>query len=419
MHPLPEVVVAQKGAREHFLAARAFHRLGMLRKLVVDWYAPESRALRCVLSGLGGQRAASALSAQCAEIPAEFVRPMRGLGVWSKWVERRASCNGGVYRGFTRTDAAFGRSVARLRLPEHDVFFGYSYASLEALEAARRSGRLTIVDQIDPGPAEFRLVAEEMQRWPELSGLPLEFPASYFGRAKREWEFADVILVNSDWTREAIIAEGADPAKIEVVPLAYEAEGRGSGVGGAGEGFRVQGSGKERRLSRGLRVLWLGQVNVRKGIHYLLEAARLLKDECVEFQVAGPCHIRPEVTQRAASSVRWLGPIPRSQVSRLYQECDLFVLPTLSDGFAITQLEALAHGLPVITTTNCGRVVEEGKTGFIVPARNSGALADAIIKFVRNRDLALSMAPACRAAAKAFSIEAYGRKLAEVIEKRM
>jgi glycosyltransferase involved in cell wall biosynthesis len=291
-----------------------------------------------------------------------------------------------------------------------EVFFGYSYASLEALQAAKRAGWLTIVDQIDPGPVEFRLVAEEMARHPELAGPPPDFPTTYFDRVRQEWEIADVILVNSDWTREAIIAEGADPAKVEILPLAFE-----PGPADAADGRSTLHAPR----STHLRVLWLGQVNVRKGIRYLLEAARLLEKEPVEFHIAGPVKMRPEIVRSAPSSVRWRGAVPRTEASRLYNECDLFVLPTLSDGFAITQIEAMAHGLPVITTPNCGRVVEEGRTGFIVPARDSQALADAILRFVRDRDLGPAMAPECRAAAGTFSIDAYGESLVGIIRKHL
>jgi glycosyltransferase involved in cell wall biosynthesis len=69
----------------------------------------------------------------------------------------------------------------------------------------------------------------------------------------------------------------------------------------------------------------------------------------------------------------------------------VFVLPTLSDGFAITQLEAMAHGLPVVTTPNCGRVVTDGVDGFIVPARDSRALADALVRLDSDRSLLREM----------------------------
>jgi glycosyltransferase involved in cell wall biosynthesis len=385
--------------------------------LVTDWYAPENGFFSQVLRAVPGSKIRAALAARADDLPYELVRPLRWLGFTNKWRERAAARRGCVFDGYDRTDAAFARAVARLRLPEHEVFFGYSYASLEAVEAEKRRGRLTIVDQIDPGPEEFRMVAEEMARFPDLAGPPIIYPTEHFERARREWELADVIVVNSDWSRGAIVAEGADPVKIEVLPLAYEPVPR-SEVGDPRSGTKSQRPVIGNPLAGGkLRVLWLGQVNVRKGIYYLLQAARLLEREPVEFIVAGSLGIRPEVVAGAPGNVKWLGPVPRSQVSELYQQNDVFLLPTLSDGFAITQIEALAHGLPVIVTRNCGRVVEDGVTGFLVPPRDSEALAGTIAKFILNRRLASEMSPRCIEASKVFSIDAYGKKLVQFIEK--
>jgi glycosyltransferase involved in cell wall biosynthesis len=401
------VLVAQKGAREHFLAARALHRHGLLAGLATDWYAPQSGAARALLRFLGKHSAASALAAECDEIPRELVRafPVRSL-LW-KWSVRRGATLGRLYEAFTQTDAAFARAVAQCALPLHEVFFGYSYASLEMIELENRRGRLTVVVQIDPGAVEYRLVAEEMTQHPELAGPPAPFPSGYYDRARREWELADIIIVNSEWSRDAVVTEGGDAGKIEILPLGFE------GVTGPQR--------TECRRPRGgsLRVLWLGQVNVRKGIHYLLQAARILENEAIEIQVAGPIGIRRSVLAEAPNNVRWLGPVPRGKTSDLYDRCDVFVLPTLSDGFAITQLEALAHGLPVIVTPNCGRVVEDGKTGFLVPARDAEALARAIMNFVSHPGLALEMSSNCQRAAQAYSIDAYGKRLIEIVEQNL
>jgi glycosyltransferase involved in cell wall biosynthesis len=401
-----KVIVAQKGAREHFLAARALRAKGQLAGLVVDWYGFGGAAGQLV--GLFGKAARSAVGAKSDSLPAEVVHPLRLLGLWSKWTERGAARRGALNEGYDRTDAAFARAVGRLKLPEHCVFFGYSYASLEALEVEKQRGCLTIVDQIDPGPAEYKLVAEEMVRYPELAGAPETFPSGHFDRCRREWELADVIIVNSEWTREAIVAEGADPGKIELLPLAYEVDGG-----------RQTTDHRQRTTDRGsLKVLWLGQVNVRKGIHYLIEAARMLEKEAVEFVIAGALGIRPEVVSTAPRNMKWVGPVPRSQASEFYRQSHVFVLPTLSDGFAITQIEALAHGLPVIVTPNCGRVVEDGATGFIIPPRDAGELAEAIMNLVRNRGLIAEMRPRCIEAAKTFSIDAYARRLLQIIQER-
>ena len=387
----------------------------MLAGLVTDWYAPRNPALRWVGALAGpffGGRGRSAFAARANGIPDELVHafPLRSL-VW-RWQVRRLASRGQPYDAYVQTDAAFARTAARLDLPEHDVFFGYSYASLEAMEAEKRRGKLKVLDQIDPGPVHFRIVAEEMARHPELTGPPPEFPTVYYKRNRQEWKLADVIVVNSEWTREAIIAEGTDPAKIEVLPLAYE----------AAEGGEVKGQKSEAKPPisdlRPLNVLWLGQVNVPKGIHYLIEAARMLENEKARFDVVGAIGILPGAVASAPNKMTFHGPISRDRAGEWYQQADIFVLPTLSDGFAITQLEAMTYGLPVIVTPNCGRVVEDGKTGFIIPPRDPQALAEAILRFVRNPKLAAEISPRCIEVSRTFSIEAYANRLVKIIKNR-
>jgi glycosyltransferase involved in cell wall biosynthesis len=412
-----KIIVSQKGAREHYAVARALHQQGMLAGLVTDWYAPPwLRRMGGLMDGWMGRRGSAALAARCEDIPDRLVRafPFRSL-LW-KWRVRRLAAQGRGYEAHLQTDAAFAAAVARLKLPPHEVFFGYSYACLEMLQAEKERGKMTILCQIDPGPVHFRIVAEEMARHPELAGPPAKFPEAYFDRARREWGLADIIVVNSEWSREALVAEGADAAKIEVLPLAFEINVE----------MRKVESGKQSdtsprpspRSGEGLlRVLFLGQVTPGKGIHYLMAAARLLERENIHFDVVGPVGILPGAVAAAPRNMTFHGPVSRDRAAEWYRQSDVFVLPTLSDGFALTQLEALAHGLPVIATPNCGRVVVSDKTGFLIPPRDARVLTDAILKFAANRNLPASMATACREAVKAYSVETFGRRLVEVIQK--
>jgi len=335
--------------------------------------------------------------------------PLRSL--WWKWKQRAGHTDSSFYKRALQADVAFTKAVARLDLPPHDGFFGYSYMSLEMLEVERARGAVTVLDQIDPGPVEFRLVAEEMARNPGLAGPPLSFPTAYYDRLKREWELADVIVVNSEWSREAIVAEGADASKIEILPLAFEMED------GRWKMEERKAPSSDLRSPSTLRVLWLGQVNVRKGIHYLMDAARKLEKENVLFDVVGSIAVLPATIASASSNMTFHGPVSRDRAAEWYRQSDVFVLPTLSDGFALTQLEALAHGLPVIVTPNCGRIVENGKTGFIVPARDAQALADAIMRFMHTPGFAAEMRSHCREAAKLYSVDAYAQRLVEIIQK--
>src|SRR5262249_22291770 len=124
--------------------------------------------------------------------------------------------------------------------------------------------------------------------------------------------------------------------------------------------------------------LFLGQVNLRKGIARLLEAARVLRDEPVEFWIVGPVQIANAETSADNGRVKWFGPVTRKETVEKYQAADVFILPTLSDGFAITQLEAQAYGLPVISSKSCGDIVENGRNGLTLAEPSAACIAAAI-----------------------------------------
>jgi glycosyltransferase involved in cell wall biosynthesis len=125
------------------------------------------------------------------------------------------------------------------------------------------------------------------------------------------------------------------------------------------------------------QLLFLGTVGLRKGIARLLDAMRILENDPVQLTLAGPSELDPQAWA-GAPNIRWLGPVPRSQVSALYARAHAMILPTLSDGFAITQLEALAHGCPVIASPFCGEVVTPGRIGWLLSSLEPEAIAATI-----------------------------------------
>lgn len=400
-----QVVCAQKGAREHFLAPIALHRKQALARLIVDWYPPKViRSIRGLTTGAWRR----ALDAYPAGLDRRYIQSHNLWGLRYRMRHMLGARGGPNYEALLSDDRHFARGVARSSMPPHDVFFGYSYASLEAIASEKERGVGTIVDQIDPGELEYRIVEEEMRLWPDYAQTTITPPQAYFDRARAEWGLADVVVVNSDWTKDALIEEGVPANKIVVLPLAYE-------LPEAPNALACDLTDGHRR--RRLTVLWLGSVIVRKGIQYLVAAAKQLQKEPIDFLVAGPIGISDKAIAEAPPNMHWLGPIPRGQASQFYQESDVFVLPTLSDGFAITQIEAMAHGVPVVATPNCGRVVEDGKTGFVVPARDSVALANALSVLAYDRDLLREMSLACRSSAANFGIDRYGESLLAALRR--
>jgi glycosyltransferase involved in cell wall biosynthesis len=163
------------------------------------------------------------------------------------------------------------------------------------------------------------------------------------------------------------------------------------------------------------RVLFVGTAQLRKGIHIFGMAAQKLSHRSYEFRVAGG--VSEIVRQHSLTEkLTFLGRVPRSEIKQEYAQADIFVLPTLAEGSAGATYEALAAGVPVITTEAAGSVVRDSIDGFIVPEGDAEALADRIEELVENRELRDRMAAAARERAKDFTWERYAERLLSVVK---
>jgi glycosyltransferase involved in cell wall biosynthesis len=131
-------------------------------------------------------------------------------------------------------------------------------------------------------------------------------------------------------------------------------------------------------------VLFLGQVILRKGIASVLEAVKYLEGYPIELWIVGSQQIDIPLYLQTHPQIRWVGHINRSETSQYYQLADVFLFPTLSDGFGLTQLEAQAWKLPLITTRYCGEVVVDGVNGWILDEVSGEAIANLIQSILRN-----------------------------------
>lgn len=347
-------ICCQLGAREHYAVPRALKLGGLLEKFITDmWirragrYHPELADARVV---------APNISALTFELKASFASEngWKLIGRRNQWFQKhvvdhlKATANG-----------------------NHTVF-AYSYAAKEIFEFARARGWRTVLGQIDPGPAEERIVAslEKNSAIPHTHWEPA--PDAYWASWRDECSLADQIVVNSDWSKDALIAEGVPPARLEVIPLAYEA------TKSVQRDYPASFTAE-----RPLRVLFLGQINLRKGIEHVLDAVKLLSDEHVEFWFVGPIQVRVPQELRLHPRIRWFGVGARTTVDSYYRDADVFILPTLSDGFGLTQLEAQAWKLPVIASRYCGEVVRDGVNGIALEEVAGRAIAEAILRLLR------------------------------------
>lgn len=394
----PKVVVGQVGAREHYAPAAMLAQNGSLEMLLTDLWNPVAVNLPPWIVDHVPGLVAAFWARHRSDIPSTKVQSFwfRSL-VW-RFTQASAQGRSAKYSSWVKTDREFAKAlIPFLDKVDHDIFFGYSGASLEAIQHERDNGKRTILDQTDLARKGERILVEEESRHQELSLGSEQAPEYFFERREKEWSEADVVMVNSAWCRDAMIEQGVPRKKIRIVPLCFTPK------------IDVQRPKRQRVL----RVLWLGNLTLLKGLAYALEAAHLLLNHSVEFTFAGQLSVRPSGL-RFPPNARYVGKIPRSYVSRMYINHDVFLLPTLSDGFAITQVEAMAYGLPVITTQNCGDVVEHGMSGFLIPAYSPEAIRDSIVALL-DRELLDSMSIAARKRAKDFSPERIGPQFLKAV----
>ena len=360
----------QLGAREHYAIPRALDQKGLLHKLITDLWIRPGSVLRSLKSGLAGRfhPALSSARVSAANLDAltfALRSCITGTTGWNLISKRNDWFQRSVTTQLTHDNAIKNLTV-----------FAYSYAAEEIFKVARKRGWRTVLGQIDPGQVEERIVAELVPDGHSPA------PPEYWRRWRSECELADQIVVNSCWSRDALLSEGVANEKIRVIPLAYEPTAEATTF--------VRSYPNAFTAERLMRVLFLGQINYRKGAIQLFDAVKQMAGEPVEFWFVGPLQV--DIPQEVKDKIKWFGIAPRHEVARYYRDADVFILPTFSDGFGLTQLEAQSWKLPVIASRYCGDVVKDGFNGLLLEDVSATSISNALHQLLRSPESLDAMA---------------------------
>jgi glycosyltransferase involved in cell wall biosynthesis len=172
-----------------------------------------------------------------------------------------------------------------------------------------------------------------------------------------------------------------------------------------------------------LRLLFVGTWLDRKGIYYLADAfnslARLLPT--IDLTVAGCLSPEEDVKKIFApevrNRVRVVQFVSRDEMPSLYATHDIFVFPSLVEGMPLTLLEAMAAGMPVVTTNTCGMadLVEDELNGLLVPPANAEALVSAIERLCQSPKLRKHLGENAQQSAREFTWEKAAEQLERVL----
>jgi glycosyltransferase involved in cell wall biosynthesis len=389
-------IMAQIGARRGYAVPAILASAGMLETFYTDicGNAGFGRALSLTGSALPGGARLEGRRVPASVLPRTKTFPLRTL---VHIVQDRF--NGGDrqsrYRSQCEWQRSMGQAAAR-NLSRATHLFSMLGEFSPLLLAARERG-LSVVTEVYTLMSLERIMAEERRRYPswepedhDLSGVRREFPNDRVMLSSTNHFVCPSELVRDDLALHYGVAHGSTT----VIP--YGVDPRWIALDSAPQPGRI---------------LTVG-AGLGKGTHYLGMAAEQLaaRGKRYDFRVAG--HASPSVAgQPICKGLHFLGRIDRSKIHREYQSADLFVLPTLGEGSAEVVYEALAAGVPVITTKSAGSVVRDGMEGRIVPERDPDALAVAIQELREDRGLRDRMAVAARERAKDFTWERYGERL--------
>lgn len=264
----------------------------------------------------------------------------------------------------------FDSIVARKHLTGVHAVYGYEHACLATFEAQKERGGLCIYDMpICHHSATSRWVGAEFAKHPELvtdyERHRMRLAARRNRRKDSELALADRIVTASDFVAESLVAAGVPRQKIWIVP---------SGA----PPVDTSGRGLDRK-----RFVFLvaGTLSARKGTHYVLEAWRRLAPPAqVELWLVGNWQLPQHMRNGLPGTVVIRDTVPRDELYSLFDRANVLVFPTLAEGLALTPLQAMARGLPVVTTRNSGAgvFIRHGENGWLVPPCDLDALCGAM-----------------------------------------
>ena len=382
------IVQTTFGVFHSFELAHQLHQRGWLRKIYTTW--PWARVKREGLErGLVGTfpliHTPDYLLGRTRIYPEAVGRRMR------RWNE-----------------SAFDAWTERV-IPECDALIGISGTSSRTGRLVQAHGGKFFCDRGSTHHRfQARIVAEEHARW------GLEWRGDDPGVTERDEELyamADGVTVPSTFAARTFVEMGVAAEKVRVIPYGVRVE----------RFFRTT---PPPDLRERFEVVFAGHVSLRKGVPYLLEAFARVKHPGKRLRVVGAMDARmKEILPRfPLDGVEFMGAVPQARLAEIFGSSHLLVLPSIEEGLALVQAQAMACECPVLATTNTGAedLFTDGVEGFVVPIRDVNALVERMERIVEEAGLQARMsAAAVERVRRVGGWDAYGdgweRLLTEVV----
>lgn len=414
----PRIVLAHPGQQHSYRVAKALKESGMLYKYATTVYDKENsvwmRITKFFLKGdnlkRAGRRCCAALDdtdvIQFCEVESLFLLLLIRLDKSNKLANRFSRY---ISNKFQRKLAAFciNNSV--------DMIISYDTNSEILFDILQRKAPNIIRVMDNAHPNRHYLYHSYQEHWDCVGDFASTLEACGYltnpavaERFGKEAKMADYHIVASKYSEKALHFEGIPAETIFRIPYGVD-ENK----------FRKP---NREYSTRRLNVLFMGEVNQRKGIRQLLEAARIINSPQIVFNVVGSgIDHHAELYEPYRPYVNLLGYVSFEELLRQLSTNHVFLFPTMGEGFGLVLLEAMAAGLPTITTSNCGGgdIVEDGKNGFLVDVGDVDAIVERLQWCLNHPEDLMAMSENAVATARKYTWRIYEQGIVVSVRKML
>jgi starch synthase len=404
--PAQQIILSHSGKQHSYHVAKALKDLGYLKKFHTSSYV-KHKWVQNFITRTNNQFWSK-----------RFTDDLYGKSVSANWrfevnemIQRKLKKGAlDIEKMVYQRDEKFDQYLSKKILKEvHPIFWGFQGSSLNSLKATKKKDGLAICELATAHVTYAqKILQEEMLLVPEWADTisNVVFPTAYQKRLEEEPQVADVVIAASQFTKLSLMDAGIDEKKIQLLPL-----------GASIEHIRYHPESII-TTNRPLKLLFAGTMTQRKGISYLLDAMKHFDKSEVELHCIGHQFGTNPGYQQYKDQYVYHGPMSQHQLFNNYCEYDALILPTIFEGFALVIVEAMAAGLPVITTANSigPELITDGENGYLVPIRDTKALVSKIETLCQlNSDERKKMSLLAREAALNYSWKNYALRLSDFL----
>jgi glycosyltransferase involved in cell wall biosynthesis len=306
-------------------------------------------------------------------------------------------------------EKAHDKYVARrLRKLRPDIFIGYEKSSLESFKEIKRQGGIAVLDlaqvhykyliELRDTQETFNDLFEDKALFDEINRVKAE-----------EYQYADYILTLSEFAKSTLVKYGIDERKIYIANIGFN------------PAIFIPKTEYYKKLTVNpqLKLIYTGTFTKRKGVHLLLQAVKELDLPGLELTIIGPVLDGKELLDEYKGFFKYYDFLHHEELVKHIHESDVYVFPSYLDSWAMTVIEAMACGLPVIVTENTGAksAVIDGENGFIIPINDLEVLKSKIRFFYNQAEVIKKIGERAEKNIRELSIENYANSIGKIIEE--